>query len=202
VPRDIALGDHTVKICWNNACRKETPLRVVYGVAEVPTTPVANATASPGQHTSPSPGSSPRPGSTPTARPTSGGGSTPQPTSPPAATPKPTPTPPPPSPTPNPCPTSSQPAVLIASPSTIVGGNTESLAGSNFTPNSQVTLRYYAGANLANTWTTTVSCSGGFSTSVATSGVLLGTRNDRVVACDAGSPVRCATAYFTARGLV
>jgi serine/threonine-protein kinase len=192
VPRDIALGDHTVKICWNNACRKETPLRVVYGVAEVPTTPVANATASPGQHTSPSPGSSPRPGSTPTARPTSGGGSTPQPTSPPAATPKPTPTPSPPSPTPNPCPISASSAYLTTSGGSILVPAV-TVKGHYFTPNKSVVVRFYFPSSSATAEQTVygpVSCDGSFTVSFTPNPLDIGTGS--VTAYDNGSPVRHA----------
>jgi serine/threonine-protein kinase len=188
VPRDVALGDHTVKICWSNACHKQTPLRVVSGVAEVPSTPVANATPSPGQHSSPTPGSSPLPGSTPTAQPTSGGGSTPQPTQ------KPTPAPSTPGPTPtqNPCPPSAQGAVLTQPGSTVVASSTFTVAGQNFTPNAQVTITYYVGATYKGSWTATVACSGTFSKTIPT-GSLLG--SGKVTADDGGG--RSASKTFT-----
>jgi hypothetical protein len=79
VPHDINLGDHVLKICWSNACHKQTTLHVVYGIAEAQPTPAGNQT--------PSLGSTPRPTSTPTSRPTL------TPTSPPTSYPKPSPTP-------------------------------------------------------------------------------------------------------------
>jgi hypothetical protein len=78
--------------------------------------------------------------------------------------------------------------MLKANPSIVVGGNSVSLAGSNFTPNTQVTLRYYKGNTsnkvLVNTWTLTVLCSGTFSTSVKTVGGIA--RTDIVTALDPG----------------
>jgi hypothetical protein len=69
-----------------------------------------------------------------------------------------------------------------------------SLAGTNFTPNTQVTLRYYKGAStLVQTWTLTVLCSGTFSTSVTTPAGLA--RQDHVTALDTAG--RSATAYIT-----
>src|SRR5207245_10425215 len=41
VPRDIALVDHVVKICWQNSCHKHATLRVVSGVEQESTTPDA-----------------------------------------------------------------------------------------------------------------------------------------------------------------
>ncbi len=94
VPSDIELGKHVVKICWAGTCHQQAPLRVVSGVAEVPSsTPVANNTPGASPTTSRSPGSTPRPGSSPTPRSTPTSGSTPRPTSFPTSTPKSTPTP-------------------------------------------------------------------------------------------------------------
>src|SRR5207302_2591544 len=84
VPRDIALGDHIVKICWKNSCPAQAPLRVVSGVAEAAPTPVANATPS----ASPA-ATSPRPSVTPGATPTHPTGSTSSPPTPPSPTPTP-----------------------------------------------------------------------------------------------------------------
>jgi hypothetical protein len=193
VPSDVELGDHVVKICWDNACHKDAPLRVVAGVAQASPSPspTGSPSPSPTTTTSPSPGTTPRPsgspsiGPTPSTRPTPTAGSTPHPTSTPTTTPKPTPKPTPsPSPTPNPCPVSGT-AALTASPTTAVGGTTVTLAGAHFTPGAQVTLKYYVGT--ATTPTTTwlagpVACGGTFSSSVATKGGLV--RNDRVIATD------------------
>jgi len=100
VPRDIALGDHIVKICWKNACHAQAPLQVVSGVAEASPTPVANT--SPGANPV---ATSPPPGTTPTGTPSRTGGPTPRPTSTPGSTPTPTSKPTPAStPTPSPAP--------------------------------------------------------------------------------------------------
>src|SRR5439155_413912 len=100
VPRDIALGDHVVKICWKNVCHAQTGLRVVSSVAAASPTAVANT--SPGA--TPTAGSTPRPSSTPTAGATPTSGSTPHPTSTPTSGPTSTPTSVP-QPTPSPTPT-------------------------------------------------------------------------------------------------
>jgi len=115
VPVDVELGNHTVKICWDNSCHKQAPLRVVAGVGEVQPTPVAGSTPSAGPRSTATPRSTPRPGSSPT--PISTPSSTPRPTSTPGSTPRasPTPTRPPASPTP---PT---PYVTVASISTVNG---------------------------------------------------------------------------------
>ena len=95
VPVDAELGDHVVKICWENACHRDAPLRVVSGVAAAPSSsPSVGATASPspsstGSGTSPTPGSTPHPTSNPTSNPTSAPkpSPTPTPTGPPASPP-------------------------------------------------------------------------------------------------------------------
>ena len=94
VPADIALGDHTVDICWNLACHAPQKLRVVDGTGVV--LPAGNV--SPGS--TPTPSHSPTPGATPTHG-TPSPGYTPRPTSNPTSNPTPTPTKPP-SPTPSP----------------------------------------------------------------------------------------------------
>ena len=68
VPDDIDAGTHAVKICWNNACHKDAVLRVVTGVATLPS-PSPSASSSPSP--SPSPSLSPRPTTSPTSAPTS-----------------------------------------------------------------------------------------------------------------------------------
>src|SRR5207237_289852 len=89
VPRETELGNHIVKICWDNSCRKQAPLRVVAGVADA--SPAAGPPTSPGS--SPGSGSTPSPGSTPAPRSTPSSGSTPHPTSTPTSTPTSGPTP-------------------------------------------------------------------------------------------------------------
>jgi len=194
VPRDIALGDHVVKICWSNTCHKQVALRVVSGVAEVQPTPVANQTPTPG--VTPSAGST----STPTAHPTPTSGSTPRPT--PGSTPRPSPTPtstppppPPPTPTPtqNPCPGNSNAVTLTPATQSVLLGGIANFTGSNFTPYSSVTLSYYAPQTAptpVKTWSVKASCSGSFTTSVTTNGGVV--RTDKVVACEVVKG--CATA--------
>jgi hypothetical protein len=187
LPTDIEFGTHTLRICWSGACRAQVILHVVDS---------GSGQGSPG--TSPQPGVSPSPGSTPQSTPTSRpvGGSSPTPTHAPSPTPTRAPSPPPPSPTPtsNPCPTSASPASLKASPTTAVGGTNVALAGSNFTPNKQVTLTYYRGGTSSGTWSTSVACNGTYASSVKTAAALI-PRTDHVTACDSSG--RCASAYIS-----
>jgi len=186
VPRDIALGDHVVKICWKNACHAQTGLRVVSGVAAASPTAVANT--SPGA--TPTAGSTPRPSSTPTAGATPTSGSTPHPTSTPSSVPQPTPSP---TPTQNPCPGNSSAAALTPANQTVILGGIANFTGSNFTPNSSVSLSYYAPQSAAaptKTWSVKATCAGGFTTSVTTNGGVV--RTDKVVACDVAKG--CVTA--------
>lgn len=72
----------------------------------------------------------------------------------------------------------------------MVGGTTINYSGAHFTPNTTVTLKYYrksvSGTPL-RTWTASVGCGGGFTTSVKTpTGVI---ETDYVTACDAAG--RC-----------
>ena len=182
VPRDIALGDHVVKICWKNTCHAQTGLRVVSGVAEASPTAIANR--SPG--TTPSAGST----STPTARPTpSSASSTPHPTSTPTSAPRPSPTPtsapPTPSPTPtnNPCPGNSNALALSPQSQSVLLGGQANFTGSNFTPNSTVTVSYKQGNNSPTSLPNVkASCGGGISVSATVPGGLL--RTDHVIVCD------------------
>jgi hypothetical protein len=187
VPRDIAYGDHVVKICWQNSCYKQAPLRVVSGVAQASPTPVANT--SPGA--TPAAGS-PRPTATPTATPSHSTGSTPgttpTPTSKPTSAPTPSPTP-----TQNPCPTSSQIAVITQPGSTVIASSTFTVAGQNFTPNTQVIINYSIGGNSKGSWTATVGCDGTFSRSGIPTGSLLG--SGKVIATDSSN--RTASKTFT-----
>jgi hypothetical protein len=70
VPRDVALGDHTVDICWNATCHASATLHVVAGSGLAVPTPSVTAVPSV------TPGVTPRPSSTPTS------GSKPSPTPP------------------------------------------------------------------------------------------------------------------------
>jgi hypothetical protein len=65
------------------------------------------------------------------------------------------------------------------------GGNA-SVAGSNFTPNSTVTLTYYAPSTgtAYRTWTVTAACNGSFPTQTFATKPTLLIRTDKVVACD------------------
>ena len=201
IPLDEELGDHVVKICWDNTCHKDAALKVVSGGGgggggQQSPSPV---TGSPAPTTSPKPGTSPSPSprttprSSPTSTPKSSPKASPTPTRSPSPRPSPSPLPTP-SPTPsvNPCPISGT-ATLTASPKTAVGGTTVSLSGSHFTPNTTVTLKYYAGSTLTTTWIVTTTCAGTFSTSVKTKGGLA--RTDKVVATDTGG--RSATVTLT-----
>ena len=186
VPDDVALGDHVVKVCWDNACHAQAPLKVVAGVAAVLPTPT------PGLTPGPTPGATPMPsapGSTPTPH-SGGGGTTPRPTAPPTAPPSPTPLP-------NPCPGNANAPVLSpASQSILLSGGNATISGSNFTPNSTVTLSYYAPQNSATatqTWTVTVACNGTFPAQTFATKPTLVLRTDKVVACDVKKGCASAT---------
>ena len=107
VPADIALGDHTVQICWDSTCRAPQTLHVVAPgtaptpVASTPATPSGGASPSASPTAGSTPGASPRPGASPTAAPTNPTSPTPAPKPSPAPSPAPSPTPRP-SPTPTP----------------------------------------------------------------------------------------------------
>jgi eukaryotic-like serine/threonine-protein kinase len=183
VPQEIAIGDHTVKICWSGTCHASQTLHVVAGVALASPTPIANPSGSstPGQtpHPTPTAGSSPRPTSYPTSNPTSHPTSTPtsQPTS------SPPPPPPTPSPTSNPCPGNSNALVLTPPSQSAVLNTTASFTGSNFTPNSNVTVSYKQGAGTPTPLPSVkASCSGGISVSVTVPGGIV--RTDHVIVCD------------------
>jgi hypothetical protein len=106
VPADIALGDHTVQICWDSSCHAHQTLHVVAAGTVLPT-PAANTSATP------SAGASPTPGQTPTSTPPA---STPGSTPPPAASPTPTH---PPTPTPKPTPTPAASITLVSVSATL-----------------------------------------------------------------------------------
>ena len=132
VPTDTELGDHVVKICWDNACHKDAPLRVVAGVAEGSSpSPVANGTPSAGPSVSPTPGVTARPGSSPTPK------ATPKPTASATATPRPSP-----SPSPIPSPTPSR--TLTVTPTTvhILTSRDITVTGSYWPPGSTVTITF------------------------------------------------------------
>jgi predicted Ser/Thr protein kinase len=61
VPNDIELGDHTVRICWNNACHKQTQLRVLGNATVASPTPTVSPSPSPSAKPTPSHASSPTP---------------------------------------------------------------------------------------------------------------------------------------------
>ena len=113
----------------------------------------------------------------PVARRTPGGSPRPSSTPNPTTSPRPTPTP-----TLNPCPTPTSGAALTANPTTVVGGRSVTLTGTNFTPYRVVTLRYYRGSTLILTWTTVALCNGSFTTGVRTASGVVGT--DHVTARD------------------
>lgn len=196
VPANVGIGDHTVDLCWGGSCHVQRILHVV-ALGDLPSpTPSSNPspTTSGSPTTKPTAGKSPSPGASPTARPSSS--PTPRPRSTPTSTRSPSPSSQPtPIPSSNPCPTPTAGPTLTPNPGTVVGGGKVQLAGSNFTPNKQVTLNYYLGnATIpSQTWTTTVACNGTFSTSVTTASGLA--RTDRVRACDTLG--RCAVAKIT-----
>ena len=175
VPRIIELGDHTVDICWNGGCHKSATLHVVAAaVAMTSPTPAGYPTSSPGSTAKPSgtPGSSPRPSSYPTSHPTS------YPTSSPTSQPKPSPTP-----TSNQCPGNSNSLALTPSSQSVVLGGTAKFTGSNFSPNSYVSVSYKQGSGTPSPLPSVkASCVGGISVSVTVPGGLL--RTDHVVVCD------------------
>ncbi len=115
VPSDTALGDHTVKLCWDGTCHAKAPLRVVDGTNFLgPPTYTPPSGASP----SPSPGSSPTPVAVHSPTPTSGtGGGTTRASPTPTRAPSPPP-PPPPSPSPTPPP---PPYITVGPISTLNG---------------------------------------------------------------------------------
>ena len=185
VPDDVALGDHVVKVCWDNTCHAQAPLKVVAGVAAVLPTPASGQIPSPTPGATPAP---PAPGTTPT--PHSGGGGTPAPS------PIPTPTkppPPPPSPTPNPCPTSAQGASVTVTPTTVLLGGTVTVTGQNFTPTKTATVSYYVNNTFKTSFTAAIGCNGSFSLTFKTGTLDLGT--GKVVASDGVG--RSASATFT-----
>jgi serine/threonine-protein kinase len=191
LPNDLDLGTHTLRLCWSGVCRAQVILHVVAaGVAEVNpgASPPSGGTPTPGS--SPSPGTSPSAGSTPRSTPSSRpvGGSSPTPTHAPSPTPRTSPTP-----TVNPCPTPAPPATLSPSSQSVALGGKASFSGSNFTPNTQVTLKYYKASVLTTTWYVISGCTGKFATSVTTASGIL--RTDKVTACDLYS--RCASATIT-----
>jgi len=195
VPEDVELGQHVVKICWNNACHRDAMLRVVSGVAEVPTpsgggtSPSSSPSQSPSAGSTPTstPRSSPTPGSTPRSTPSSPA-SSPTPTKPPAS---PSPPPPPPSPTPtvNPCPATSP--VLTQPPATVAASTSITVSGQGFTPGKSVTVTL-SGA-VTGSKATTVSSGGTFSVSFPVP--LLATGNATATATDACG--RTASKQFT-----
>src|SRR5581483_2874305 len=176
LPLDIEPGTHQVELCWDGTCRAHQPLLVVSGgVAEVsPST---------------SPGSTPdqTPGSTPSTNPTPGKSPSPKPSSSPSSKPtsKPSPSPSPsPTPTTNPCQGNSNALTLTPSSQPIIAlGGTASFTGSNFTPNSTVTVSYQKGNNAAVALPSVhASCGGKISVSASIAGGLA--RTDKITVCD------------------
>jgi serine/threonine protein kinase len=135
VPLDAELGDHVVKICWDNACHGDAPLKVVGGAAQVSPSPVGSPSATP----SGAPSGSPTPTASPTASRTSPTpGSTPRPTSTPttSSTPKA-------SPSPSPTPTMPAPAISVT-PTTvhILTSRDITVSGTNWTAGGKVIITF------------------------------------------------------------
>jgi hypothetical protein len=73
------------------------------------------------------------------------------------------------------------------------------VSGSNFKPGT-VTLTYYAGATASPPVTATAASNCTFSKSITTKIVVLGSRTDKVVACDSAS--RCTYVTFTTKAVL
>jgi eukaryotic-like serine/threonine-protein kinase len=207
IPFDVDLGDHRLDLCWKDVCRASTQLRVVAGgggVALASPSPTASGggspAATPSPSTNPTPGSTPAPGKSP--KPTSNPTSNPTHNPSPGPSPRPSPSPSPrPSPSPSPSPTCPfSGASITESPNPVTGGSNVTINGSNFAPGT-VTVQYYAGSTLTSTKTATAGANCSFSTTVTTkSAGLLGSRTDKVVACD--SRTRCASVTFKTQNLL
>jgi hypothetical protein len=123
---------------------------------------------------------------------------TPTPVASPSPSPSPKPTPSH-APTPTPTQLSGRAATLTANPSTAHGNEAVSLKGGNFKPFTSVTIKYFAPSNAVLAYATVygnVGSGGAFVTNITTKPAL-SPRTDRVVACDNGTPTRCAYAYIS-----
>jgi serine/threonine-protein kinase len=123
---------------------------------------------------------------------------TPTPVASPSPSPSPKPTPSH-APTPTPTQLSGRAATLTANPSTAHGNEAVSLKGGNFKPFTSVTIKYFAPSNSLLAYATVygnVGSSGAFVTNITTKPAS-SPRTDRVVACDNGTPTRCAYAYIS-----
>ena len=163
VPSDIALGDHTVEVCWDSECRAHQTLRVVAPGTVTTPNPSAN----------PSAATSPTPGQTPTSNPTPG--ASPRPTSQSAPSPTPTRAPSPspiaspiPSPKPTPTPTPPPAPSVSASPSSgiIAGVTSVTVTGANFTAGKVATITVTQSGKTPQQWTVTVLSNGSFSKAI------------------------------------
>jgi hypothetical protein len=173
IPAAITTGSHRVGLCWSGSCPLERPLRIV----------------APGTLLGPTPSSSPSPSRTATPIPKRSPGLLASPS---------------PNPTSNPCPTPTSSATL-SGPAVVKSQSTVTVTGANFPPGKPVLLSYYdpSGTDtLKKQWTATVACNGSFSTSFTADLIVVGTRADRVTACDWATPRRCATYFFTLKGVV
>ena len=161
VPEEIALGDHTVQLCWNSTCRAHQTLHVVARGTVLPA-PVASPSAAPSATTSATPGptptSNPTPGSSP--RPTSQPAPSPTPTRPPSPVPSPIP-----SPIPKPTPTPAPSITLVSVSATLntvvtfhyfYGGTASVAVCQNGTCHVAGTVAVSAGANVQVTFKTPV----------------------------------------------
>ncbi|TAN33321.1 serine/threonine protein kinase [bacterium] len=119
VPRDIGIGDHTVRICWASQCHASATLHVIEPLAL--RTPTAGATPT----ATPSPGAGPSPSPGVSAPPTATTGASPKP----ASSPKASPTPPPPP----------APSITLSASSVKVGGSI-TVYGFHFGPGQTATI--------------------------------------------------------------
>ncbi|TMC35333.1 MAG: serine/threonine protein kinase [Chloroflexi bacterium] len=180
VPGDTDLGNHIVKICWDNSCHKEAPLRVVSGVAEASPTPAANNSPVPSSSAPPS--GSPRSSPSPTPRTSPTPGSTPRSTATPTSIPQPSPSP---SPTPNP--------TISVTPTTvhILTSRDITVTGTSWPSGSTVTITFIQTGLTKQIGNQNVQSNGAFSwTGGIPSSALPGTATIRVCA---GSTCRNAT---------
>jgi hypothetical protein len=181
VPVDITLGDHTVQICWDSACRAHQTLHVV-AAGTVLQTPVANPTA----------GASPTPGQTPASTPPVGStpGASPRPRVSPTAAPTSPPTNPP---SPKPTPTSPPAATVNANPSSGIVADVTSIAvtGANFTASQAVTITVTQPGK-SQTFSASTQSNGSFSTSIKLSTLKLWSIGTATLkACDSAG--KCAS---------
>jgi hypothetical protein len=193
VPADIALGDHTVEICWDSSCRAHQTLHVV-APGTVLSTPVASTSSTPSARTSPTGGQTPTSNPTPGSgqRPTSQPAPSPTPTRAPSPTPVASPTPSP-KPTPTPTPPPPPAPTVSASPSSgiIAGVTSVTVTGANFTAGKVATITVTQSGKTPQQWTATVLSNGSFSKAIVPTLVGSAAGPATLQACDTAG--KCAS---------